>query len=134
MKLLLAILLCLLAPTAKAQTFWPRIQVDLVCANQTTVNTLSNRVVSAIGTNTLRGVRDADFRQTIEPAGGIRIFLMVELGNYDRASNIWATATANQPANVHGTVALYCLPDEGAVKDWGGADADARARRVEVAW
>ena len=132
MKTLLAILL-LFPALANAQTFWPRVQADLVCTSQASANFISNRVASAVGTNTVRGVRDASFRQLNE-GSIIRVHVLLEFADYTRTSNIWAQVTTSKPANTTGRVLLYCLPDDGTVRDWQGADCDTRARRKEVVW
>lgn len=111
-----------------------RVQVELIAANRAAALTFSNAVEVAIPTLERQDPENkADPLRVREDGDGrIRILSTYILRDYSTATNIVRQLTAIPNAALTGRIHVHCCPKEGAIKDWGGCDADARAKAREI--
>lgn len=120
--------------SADSNLTW-RLQIELTSANNGAANSLRGQVQSVIKQNDLLD-REAkgspiEVREN-EPGGGHRVSAVYILKDEATATNALAQLGALKNPNIAGRVSLHCCPLEGTIKDWGGCDADARAKYREV--
>lgn len=110
-----------------------RLQVELIAANPAAALAFSNTLALAVPQIEVRDPeRKAEAAMVRSDGDGrIRIIGTFILRDYSTATNIAAQVTAAR-AGLTGRLHVHFCPLEGSIKDWGGCDADRRARAHEI--
>ena len=131
----LIILLVVANLSAQVRTnLTPLVQVDLFTPNSAAALLLSNTLVTAVATNVPKIGRTTPVTVSPEPGGGWRLHATYEFNDLVAATNLFQQLRTPD-ARLTGRILIYCQPDERTtLTDWGGADADRRAKITEIKW